>query len=243
MAEFLPILRNAGLVHPIEPRLIDNLSLHNIVTFPAQEFIRLWVEHKKKQQEDEQRLWRFAGAAFGMMFGLGDGIQIADLLGGLAGGAMGALAQEALSADDKAALDRMQLHWVHADHGSPIRMAQRHGRPVARYMLTNGGAVIPCVGFKDGWLAILENDGAKRFLAPLQEEAKQSGYINPEWVDGQIAHGASFRADGRGFMIKQERRLATLPATDGIVHDVMAIETDNGNILAIKSSIPHHSEY
>jgi hypothetical protein len=243
MPEFLLALRNAGLVHPVEPRLIDNFSLHNILTFPAQEFIRLWVEHKKKQQQDEQRLWRFAGAAVGMMFGLGDGFQIGDLLGGLAGGAMGALAQEALSSDDKAALDRMQLNWVHADHGSPIRLVQRHGRPVARYMLTNGNSIITCVGFQDGYLAILETGGAKRFLAPLQDEAKQSGFINSEWVDGQLAHGASFRADGRGFLIKQERRLATLPATDGIVHDVMALETDNGNIMAIKSSIPHHSEY
>ena len=243
MSEYITVLRSAGLLKKEEPCLIDNFSLHNVVTFPVQEFIQIWSEHKKRQMQDEQQAWRFVGALAGLAFGLGDGFQIGDLIGGLAGGAVGGMAQTALSADDRKALDALNLTWVHSDPGSPIRMMQRHGRPVARYMLTNGDATIPCVGFQDGWLAILERTGAQRFLGPIKEELLSSEYFNSDWVEGQYKTGASFRPDGRGFTIKQEKRLDTIPAYDGIVHDVVALETDRGNILAIKSSIPHHSEY
>ena len=96
MSELIQELRQKKLtcIHPHEDRLNDGFSCHFVSTFPVEEFINLWVEHKKSQMRDEQFLWRVGGAIVGGMLGLGDGFQLGDLFGSLAGGAIGSLAQE-----------------------------------------------------------------------------------------------------------------------------------------------------
>jgi len=246
MSELIQELRQKKLtcIHPHEDRLNDGFSCHFVSTFPVEEFINLWVEHKKSQMRDEQFLWRVGGAIVGGMLGLGDGFQLGDLFGSLAGGAIGSLAQESLSKDEKDTLNKLQLSWVHLDKGSPIKLIRRHGRPVARYIIPTDAydKYNLITSFQDGFAGCLVKGAADRLVQSIAYDIQESPYFSDEFFD-IVKESFCFDQNGSGFTLKSEEILGQIKGPDNVMHDVVGIDTDYGPSIAFKSSIPPHSDY
>ena len=245
-SELIKELRGVGItcIHPNEDRLQDGYSCHYVSTFPVEEFINLWVEHKKSQMRDEQFLWRVGGAIVGGMLGLGDGFQIGDLLGSLAGGAIGSLAQESLSKDEKETLNKLQLSWVHVDKGSPIKLIRRHGRPVARYLIPTEikDDYRIATSFQDGFAGCLAQGAADRLVQSIASEIEESPYFSDQFSD-IVKNTFCFDEKGTGLTLKSEEILGQISGPDNVIHDVVGLDTDYGKLVAFKSSIPSHSDY
>ena len=125
-------------------------------------------------------------------------------------------------------------------------MMQKHGKPLARYLIIDAsGQPQLCVGFQDGFLGFLQDGTMQKLLLPLEKEARSSGYFNSEWIDAQLDYGITFAEDGKGFFIKQEKRLDSIKChdNDGPMHDVVQMETDYGPMFGVKTTIPYNCEY
>jgi hypothetical protein len=113
-------------------------------SFQTREVLQRIVMGEQQRIKEEQMLWRVGGTIFGMCFGIGDGLQLTDLFIGMAGSAIGSLAHETMSHEDRQFLERCQSLWL-VGQNSPIELAQRLGPARSRILLHDPSWEAPLV--------------------------------------------------------------------------------------------------
>jgi len=148
-------------------------------SFQTREVLQRIVMGEQQRIKEEQMLWRVGGTILGLCFGIGDGLQMTDLFIGMAGGAIGSLAHETMSHEDRQFLDRCQALWL-VGQNSPIELAQRLGPARSRILLHDPGWEAPVVfnhhhGHRGDHLVPLGNAGelAAGFADPKSLEVMQ----------------------------------------------------------------------
>ena len=148
-------------------------------SFQTREVLQRIVMGEQQRIKEEQMLWRVGGTLLGLCFGIGDGLQMTDLFIGMAGGAIGSLAHETMSHEDRQFLDRCQALWL-VGQNSPIELAQRLGPARSRILLHDPGWEAPVVfnhhhGHRGDHLVPLGNAGelAAGFADPKSLEVMQ----------------------------------------------------------------------
>jgi hypothetical protein len=105
-------------------------------SFQTREVLQRVVMGEQARIKEEQMVWRVTGSLVGMLFGLGDGLQMTDLFMGMAGASVASLAHEAMSHEDRQFLERCQSLWL-VGGNSPVELAQRLGPARSRILLFN----------------------------------------------------------------------------------------------------------
>ena len=116
----------------------------NGYSFQTRTVLQRIVMGEQQRIKEEQMLWRVGGTILGLCFGIGDGLQLTDLFMGMAGGAIGSLAHETISNEDRQFLERCQALWL-VGNNSPIELAQRLGPARSRILLHDPGWETPVV--------------------------------------------------------------------------------------------------
>jgi len=148
-------------------------------SFQTREVLQRIVMGEQQRIKEEQMLWRVGGTLLGLCFGIGDGLQMTDFFIGMAGGAIGSLAHETMSHEDRQFLDRCQALWL-VGQNSPMELAQRLGPARSRILLHDPGWEAPVVfnhhhGHRGDHLVPLGNAGelAAGFADPKSLEVMQ----------------------------------------------------------------------
>ena len=151
----------------------------NGYSFQTRTVLQRIVMGEQQRIKEEQMLWRVGGTILGLCFGIGDGLQLTDLFMGMAGGAIGSLAHETISHEDRQFLERCQSLWL-VGCNSPIELAQRLGPARSRILLHNPAWEAPVVfnhhqGHRGEHLVPLGNAGnlAAGFADPQSHEVLQ----------------------------------------------------------------------
>ena len=116
--------------------------LNNARAFDSASVIKTIQEQELQRLKDENRNWKMAGAAVGLMFGMADGFDFTDLLGALGGSAVAGMAQDYFSDDQKKFLQQINAFWI-VDGGSPLDIARRVGTAKSRVISFTPGASKP----------------------------------------------------------------------------------------------------
>lgn len=155
-------------------------------SFQTREVLQRIVMGEQQRIKEEQLLWRVGGTILGMYFGIGDGLQITDLFIGMAGSAIGSLAHEAMSHEDKQFLERCQSLWL-VGNNSPIELAQRLGPARSRILLHHPSWETPVVfnhhqGHRGDHLVPLGNAGnlATGFADPQSLEVLKRHFVSED---------------------------------------------------------------
>ena len=162
------------------PYLREMLDIaRNSYSFQTRTVLQRIVMGEQQRIKEEQMLWRVGGTILGLCFGIGDGLQLTDLFMGMAGSAIGSLAHETMSHEDRQFLERCQALWL-VGNNSPIELAQRLGPARSRILLHDPGWETPVVfnhhqGHRGDHLVPLGNAGnlAAGFADPKSREVLQ----------------------------------------------------------------------
>lgn len=127
------------------PYLHEMLDIaRNSNSFQTRTVLQRIVMGEQQRIKEEQMLWRVGGTILGLCLGIGDGLQLTDLFMGMAGSAIGSLAHETMSHEDRQFLERCQSLWL-VGCDSPIELAQRLGPARSRILLHNPAWESPVV--------------------------------------------------------------------------------------------------
>jgi hypothetical protein len=168
-------------------------------SFQTREVLQRVVMGEQARIREEQMVWRVTGSLVGMLFGLGDGLQMTDLFMGMAGASVASLAHEAMSHEDRQFLERCQSLWL-VGGNSPVELAQRLGPARSRILLFNPSWQEPMVfnhyqGHRGHHLVPLglASRQAAGFAHPQSLEVRQRHFSTDELqtLEGQLYPMAS----------------------------------------------------
>lgn len=118
---------------------------HHAYSFQTREVLQRIVMGEQQRIKEEQMLWRVGGTILGLCLGIGhNGFQLTDLFIGMSGGAIGSLAHETMSHEDRQFLERCQSLWL-VGPNSPVELAQRLGPARSRILLHDPSWEAPMV--------------------------------------------------------------------------------------------------
>jgi len=216
-------------------------------SFQTREVLQRIVMGEQQRIKEEQMLWRVGGTLLGLCFGIGDGLQMTDLFIGMAGGAIGSLAHETMSHEDRQFLDRCQALWL-VGQNSPIELAQRLGPARSRILLHDPGWEAPVVfnhhhGHRGDHLVPLGNAGelAAGFADPKSLEVMQChfGGEDLQTLRTQLYPIASHTvAVDRIMTMSQVEALELDPHAASFLGQSRPVRIDNGNDATVGYQVP-----
>jgi len=223
-----------------------NVARHGY-SFQTREVLQRIVMAEQQRIKEEQMLWRVSGTILGLFFGIGDGLQVTDLFIGMAGGAVGSLAHETMSHEDRQFLERCQALWL-VGQNSPIELAQRLGPARSRILLHDPNWEAPVVfnhhhGHRGDHLVPLGNAGelAAGFADPKSLEVMQwhFGGEDLQTLRTQLYPVASHAvAVDRIMTISQVDALELDPHAASFLAQSRPVRIDNGNGATVGYQVP-----
>ena len=103
-------------------------------SFQTRVVLQQIVAGEQQRIKDEQMLWRVGGSLLGLCFGLSDGFQLTDMFIGMSAGAVGGLAYDTMSHEDRKFLEQCQSLWL-VGCNSPMELQQRLGPAKSRIVI------------------------------------------------------------------------------------------------------------
>ena len=103
-------------------------------SFQTRVVLQQIVAGEQQRIKDEQMLWRVGGSLLSLCFGLGDGFQLSDMFIGMSGAALGSLAYDTVSHEDRKFLEQCQSLWL-VGCNSPMELQQRLGPARSRIVI------------------------------------------------------------------------------------------------------------
>ncbi len=226
----------------------------NGYSFQTRTVLQRIVMGEQQRIKEEQMLWRVGGTILGLCFGIGDGLQLTDLFMGMTGGAIGSLAHETMSHEDRQFLERCQSLWL-VGCNSPIELAQRLGPARSRILLQSPAWESPVVfnhhqGHRGEHLVPLGNAGnvAAGFADPQSLEVLQRhfGEEDLQTLQTQLYPIAShtLAVDGvttisKAEALEQDSQAASFLAQSKPVR----IATSDGATVGYQVPIPAQSDF
>lgn len=237
------------------PYLREMLDIaRNSYSFQTRAVLQHIVMGEQQRIKEEQMLWRVGGTIVGLCFGIGDGLQLTDLFMGMAGSAIGSLAHETMSHEDRQFLERCQSLWL-VGCDSPIELAQRLGPARSRILLHNPAWESPVVfnhhqGHRGEHLVPLGNAGnlAAGFADSKSLEVLQRhfGEEDMQTLQSQLYPNAPHTvAVERVMTISQADALELDPHAPSFLAQSrpMRIETVHGATVGYQMPIPAQSDF
>jgi hypothetical protein len=227
---------------------------HHGYSFQTREVLQRIVIGEQQRIKEEQMLWRVGGTILGMCFGIGDGLQLTDLFIGMAGSAIGSLAHEAMSHEDRQFLERCQSLWL-VGNNSPMELAQRLGPARSRILLHDPTWGAPVIfnhhqGHRGDHLVPLGNAGdlATGFSDPQSLEVLQRHFVREDLqtLQAQLYPIASHAvAIDRVTHITQVDAIALDPDAPSFMSQTrpVRINTSNGASVGYQVPIPAQSDF
>jgi hypothetical protein len=223
-------------------------------SFELEQVIKLVVQSESKRMKDESNAWRVGFGLVGLMLGMGDGFQAADLFTGLAFSSVGATVHGEFSKEDREQLEKFQMGWV-CDEFSPVMLDKRLGRATSRV-----------IGFHEGqpFMYSMRSGSRGQYAIPMSfagtacpaftEENSRAVMLNTFNVDGIEQLQRQFYPAGAGSRkvdgvrrIKWDQAYDLDPEISQIAHesDCEPILVDvRGDVsLVFRTEVPIHSDY
>jgi hypothetical protein len=223
-------------------------------SFQTREVLHQIIVGEQQRIKEEQMLWRVGGSLLGLCFGLSDGFQLTDLFIGMSGGAIGSLAYDTMSQEDRKFLEQCQSLWLMGCN-SPMELQQRLGPARARIVIEDSttGEIMICnhhQGHRGDYLVPLGAAGAVAagFQNP-ESLAVLSRHLSPENIEilqsqfYPVGH-ASIQIDRPLPISREELRRICVPIKESCSDSRhVVIRNANGSTVAYHVPIPSHSDF
>lgn len=222
-------------------------------SFQTRVVLQQIVAGEQQRIKDEQMLWRVGGSLLGLCFGLGDGFQLTDMFIGMSGAALGSLAYDTMSHEDRKFLEHCQSLWL-VGCNSPMELQQRLGPARSRIVIDD-----PSIGEP---LIFNHHQGHRGdHLVPLGAAgAVALGFQNHQSLDVMRRH---ISTENIGILQSQfypmadfampvdcpipishdDLARAALPANPYSQAQPVGIRSEHGSCIAYQVPIPAHSDF
>lgn len=223
-------------------------------SFQTQLVIQSIVSKEQKRIENERVGWKIAGAALGLMLGVGDGLDFGDLFTAFSFSNIANIAHNKFSEKDIQFLKEINSYWMISD-GSPIDILRRLGAPKNRVLIFAN----------DQALAFTHHVAPRgEFLVPLAVAGRACpGFVNHQSrevvervfdsEDIEILESQLYPTLDGALQIDSSRRLrnevaaqrdpALVKAAVANGYEPMDIEIGGEKILAFRTQVPLHSDF